>query len=380
MTWLALRMLLYDKVRSLALVTGVTIAAVLIAQQSGIFYNLMATTAGPIAILDAPPVWVMGRRVQSVDTPEGLRAAELTRVRGVAGVAWAVPLLHANAEVRSATRPTEAVQVFGLDDDTMTGLPTRITAGRAEDLRGPGAIMLDRAGFARLFPGEPIAPGRAFEIGGTLVRVAGIIDSPATFYGLPMVFARLSLARTLAGGDGEALSYVLALPAPGVSAEDTAARIAAATGLKALTGAQFRRETIGYYLRVSGIAENFGVTILVGLLAGATVVGQTFYMFATENLKHFAALKAIGVTNRTILGMVLLQALYVGAIGLALGLGIAAGFFVLLDYPTSAFRAMTLPGPIAAGTAATVFLMMAGASLVSARRLLAVDAAIVFRG
>ena len=41
-------------------------------------------------------------------------------------------------------------------------------------------------------------------------------------------------------------------------------------------------------------------------------MSQTFYLFTVENLKQFGALKAIGVTNRRLVGMILLQAFTVG--------------------------------------------------------------------
>jgi ABC-type antimicrobial peptide transport system permease subunit len=43
------------------------------------------------------------------------------------------------------------------------------------------------------------------------------------------------------------------------------------------------------------------------------------------------ALKAIGTTNVRIIGMILLQALVVGVIGYALGMGLTASFFTVTE-------------------------------------------------
>jgi len=72
---------------------------------------------------------------------------------------------------------------------------------------------------------------------------------------------------------------------------------------------------------------NFGITITIALIVGTVVAGQTFYLFTLENLKQFGALKAIGVTNWRLTGMVLLQAFVVGVMGFGLGTGMAAAFF-----------------------------------------------------
>src|SRR5438128_7158867 len=101
------------------------------------------------------------------------------------------------------------------------------------------------------------------------------------------------------------------------------------TGLRARTSDQFRWDCIRYYLKNTGIPVNFGITIAVALVVGTVVAGQTFYLFTVDNLKQFGALKAIGVTNLRLIGMILLQAWTVGMLGFALGTGMAAGFFEL---------------------------------------------------
>ena len=84
-------------------------------------------------------------------------------------------------------------------------------------------------------------------------------------------------------------------------------------------------DCIGYYLRNTGIPVNFGITIAMALVVGAVVAGQTFYLFTVDNLKQFGALKAIGVTDAPAIGMILLQAVTVGALGFSLGTGHGRG-------------------------------------------------------
>ena len=72
---------------------------------------------------------------------------------------------------------------------------------------------------------------------------------------------------------------------------------------------------------------NFGITIALGFIVGAAVTGQTFYLFTIENLKQFGALKAMGVSNLRLVGMILLQALVVGLLGYGIGIGMTAVFF-----------------------------------------------------
>ena len=69
---------------------------------------------------------------------------------------------------------------------------------------------------------------------------------------------------------------------------------------------------------------NFLSAVALGFIVGITVSGQTFYNFTLDNLRYFGTLKAMGTTNRTLLQMMLLQALMVGTIGYGLGVGIAS--------------------------------------------------------
>lgn len=65
---------------------------------------------------------------------------------------------------------------------------------------------------------------------------------------------------------------------------------------------------------------------MLGFLVGTAIAGQTFYLFTIENIKQFGALKAMGTSNRTILLMVLSQAVQVGIVGYGVGVGLAALF------------------------------------------------------
>ena len=89
---------------------------------------------------------------------------------------------------------------------------------------------------------------------------------------------------------------------------------------------------------------------------------------------------AMGVANRTILRMVLLQAMIVAGIGYAIGIGLCAGFFEITSRVSINLRGFELPWQVAAGTAGAVFIIIVIASLASVRRVMVVDPAIVFRG
>ena len=61
--------------------------------------------------------------------------------------------------------------------------------------------------------------------------------------------------------------------------------------------------------------------VVAGVVIGVLVCGQMLYNFTLDNLRHYGAIKAMGASNRRLVGMVLVQALTVGALGYGLGLG-----------------------------------------------------------
>lgn len=190
---------------------------------------------------------------------------------------------------------------------------------------------------------------------------------------------RYSQAVNFVGRERTQLSYVLARPQPGVDPLELCRRIEAQTGLRARTSEQFQWDCVLYYLKHTGIPVNFGITIAIALIVGVAVAGQTFYLFTVENLKQFGAIKAIGVTNLRITGMILLQALTVGAIGFSIGTGLCAAFFAITlnNLPT---RGLVLMWQNAIGAGVAIFFVVILASLISIRRVLVLEPAEVFRG
>lgn len=378
MLWIAWKMLVGNRVKYLGIVFGVVFAALLIAQQASIFCGLMSFTINQIRDVEGPGIWVMDKGVQYVDDIKPLADTELFRVKGVPGVEWAVRFYKGIARARLEEGTYEQMILLGLDDATLVGAPRQLFMGSIADLRKPDAVIIDDAGYRRIWPDEPFRIGRTFEMNDRRAVVVGLAKAGRTFTSFPIVYTRYSQAVLFAPPERRVLSFVLAEAAPGVALEEVCRRIEERTGLQAVTRTQFLWKTILYYLRKTGIPLNFGITVLLGFFVGTAIAGQTFYLFTIENIRQYGALKAMGASNWTILAMVLAQGLQVGLVGYGVGVGLAAvfGWWV-----RGASRlAFFMPWEVLAITAAAVFVIVLVASLVSVRKVLVVEPAIVFRG
>jgi putative ABC transport system permease protein len=378
MNFVALRMLTGDRSKYFGLVFAIAFCTFLLENQTSIFANIMRRTASQILDVTDAEVWVMDPQTEYWDQTKALKDTDLTRVRGVPGVAWAVRLFKGNPVAKTLQGKFAVSLLIGLDDATLSGAPRKMLLGSWQRLREPDSVVIDQAGYVLLFPGEPLELGRTLEMNDHRVTLVGISDASAPFLSVPVMHTRYSEAVNFLGRERTQLSFIIARPLQGTSPEQLAARIAGATALRARTTQQFMGDCIRYYIKNTGIPVNFGITILVALVVGTVVAGQTFYLFTVENLKQFGTLKAMGVTNPRLVGMILLQAASVAALGFAIGTGMAATFFEI-TLRQLATRGMVLMWQCAALTAGCIFFVAAVASVLSIRRVLVLEPAEVFR-
>jgi putative ABC transport system permease protein len=379
MNFIALRMLTGDRAKYFGLVFAIAFCTFLLENQTSIFANILKRTASQILDVTDAEVWVMDPKTEYWEQTKALKDTDLTRVRGVPGAQWAVRLFKGNPVAKTLDGKFAVSFLVGLDDATLAGAPRKMLMGSWERLREPDSVVVDKAGYILLFPGQPLELGRTLEMNDHRVTIVGISDASAPFVSLPVMHARYSEAVNFLGRERTELSFVIARPLPGVSPKELATRIGAQTGLRARTTDEFMWDCVRYYLRNTGIPVNFGITIAVALVVGTVVAGQTFYLFTVENLRQFGALKAIGVTNPRLIGMILLQAATAASLGFALGTGMAATFFELTLHKL-ATRGIVLMWQCVALTGACILFVAIVASILSIRRVLVLEPAAVFRG
>jgi len=372
-------MLLGDRAKFVMLLGGVTFAALLMLQQASVFCGLLTWTTSHITNLQAR-VWVVEAKVEQANELKPLRDTDVSRVRSVDGVGWAVPLYIGITNARLSDGNFKPILLVGLDSATLVGRPATVLGGRLEDLRKPNSIFIDDLALQRLrTPGGP-APGigDSFEINDREARVVGICKADRAFFGYPYVFTTYDQALQFAPRQRKMLSASLVEPADGWTAEATARKIERETGLKAYTHDEFFWATIRWYFKNTGIPISFGTTILLGIIVGIAISGQTFYTFVLENLRHLGALKAMGAGNLLLSGMLVFQALFVGFTGYGVGMLAAVAF------GTGAIKRgqppFVMPWQLPAGVFLLILLICLLAALIGILKVTRLEPAVVFRG
>ncbi len=374
-------MLMGDRSKYFAIVFGVTFACFLIAEQSATFCGVMLRTTSQIRDTHGADIWVMNTGVRYVDDLKAISDDDLFRVRSVPGVAWAVNLYRGQGQAQLANGTYQGVILMGLDDSSLAGAPTHVLVGKIGDLQDPDAILVDEAGFRQMWPDEPLGTGKVIEMNQRRAVVVGVYRASQTFMTMPIIYTRFSQATLFVppAPTGRLMPFVLAKAQPGIKPDVVAHRIQEQTDLKALTNDAFISLTMNYYLEHTGIPLNFGTTVLLAFLVGSAIAGQTFYLFTVENLKQFGTLKAMGMSDRCVVGMILIQGLVVGSIGYGFGVGLATlyGIFAQRAMPLLAFF---LPWQVLVLTGVAMIVIVFLASLLSIRRVLVLEPAVVFQG
>lgn len=376
---IAIKILLGDKAKYLGLVFGVTFATVLITQQVCIFIGLMSRTAGSIFAVTESDIWVMDNRVRYIEEVEPMRDMELYNVRSVQGVEWAVPFYKGISTIRMQDGLTQQVQLIGVDDVSLVGICSNKIMGDPTIIRQPQSAMMDVNGYYFTWPGQKVQLGKNIELNDNRLVIDAICETKPTFFTFPIMYVSYGTAIRVTPPQRNKLPFILVKLKREENIEEVKKRIIQQTGLQALTNNEFAWRSINYILERTGIPVNFGITVILGVLIGAAITAQTFYIFVVENLKQFAAMKAVGVTNSQLLRIVLTQASIVGLVGYGIGIGATAAFFVLMkDLP--ALRGYYLYWQVMLGSFIAIAMIILLSIFFSLRKVFRIDPAIVFRG
>lgn len=345
MIGLALKMLFGDTAKYLMLVAGLFFATFLIVQQASVFCGLMRWTTATLKNV-AAPIYVVESEVDQVNETNPLRDTDVSRVRSVSAIRWAMPLYSGIQRVRLDDGSFKTIQLIGIDGASLAGGPGAMVSGNLEDLRLPNTVVIDELATERLAQDKahPIRIGDRFEINDIEARVVGICKAMRSFTGGPYVWTTYERALQYTPPSRKMLSAVIAAPIEGMSPEEAADEIQRQTGLRAYVNrgfgpssrdvedekgksfGDFNTSTVWWYVKNTGIPFSFGTTVVIGFIVGVAIACQTFYAFVLDNLKHLGALKAMGMSNFRLSIMLIFQAATVGIIGFGIGLAATSGF------------------------------------------------------
>lgn len=317
MVALARKTLIYEWRRFLPAMLAVGFAGLLQLLQLALVLGIFGATSVYVTGSSAD-VWIGYPGTQSVGSGRSIDVGVEARVLMDPAVTRVEPYLWVDGDWRGAV-DTGGVSVFvsGIDP-AAHGLmfAKALTPALRERLAEPDAVIVDRADLDKL----GVAPGQSATINGHRVRVVGVSQGLRGLGGIN-VLTSLDTARLLdTDATDNGPTYFVAKLRDPTQAVEVAKRLQGDTAFGPYTtwsAADFARRSVRYWLFDTGAGA--GVLFLAGIvfLVGAVITSQTLIGAVNGSVREYATLNALGVGVGALRKVVLEQAFWVGALGLA---------------------------------------------------------------
>ena len=352
-----------------ALIAGTLVLTDTISQTFGGLYTTVYQGTDAVVRAKAAFTGIQGSGAQRPPVDAGL-VASLRTVKGVAADAGDISgytrLIGKNGQALG--KPANGPPTLGGNWSQVAALnPFHLVAGHAPQAAGQVAIDAKSARDGHLAVGDTttvLANGPPQRVQVVGIVGFGTADSPG---GASVVLFTTPAAQRLVTAPGK-VNTIAFVAQPGVSQTQLARNLQAAlpAGLEAVSGQQAASEARSDIVNALG---QFNTLLLVfaiaALLVGAFQIFNTFSITVAQRTRENGLLRALGATRRQILSSVLLEAVTVGllasAVGLGLGVAVAAGLKALLaglgiDIPAGGivFAARTVLIALLVGTGVTV--------------------------
>ena len=319
---LAYRDIRHNLGRFLLTCVGVGLLLGIVLSMIGIYRGLV-DDALVLVRSPAAEMWVVeaGRRgpfAEASRLPEDVR----NMVARMEGVAAAGAVTYQSVETALGARNLR-LTVVG-HEPGRPGEPPPLVAGRPIT-RGHYELIADRR--------AGIGLGTAIRLGRNVFTVVGLTQGQVDSAGNPVVFLTLSDAQRLQfelEGDAaraqaargavqnpHTINAVVARLSPGTHADAVAAAVRRWKHLSALTQAEQEAILLGSV--VEKARRQIGLFTATLLLVSTVIIALIVYTLTLDKTREIATLKLIGAPDRTIVGLILQQALAIGAIGFLAG-------------------------------------------------------------
>ncbi|MGV9566762.1 ABC transporter permease [Streptomyces sp. NPDC003480] len=307
------------------------------------FDRLFASTAADVTVSPKEDLTSPLPSGVTATLPASL-AGRIARVNGVAAAHVDVAVRnitvvdHSNEPVGPTTgAPTIAKNWYVTDRS-----PVKLTSGRAPHGAGEALLDADTARHRQVRIGDTLRV--LAQPGSFPVRVTGIATFTTTNPGAALVFLDTPTAQTRLLGRPDTATAISVDAAPGLTDARLKERIAAA--LRSPSGgsasydlrtaseqAKSSTDQLGAFLDViKYVMLGFaGIAVLVGVF----LIVNTFSMLIAQRTRELGLLRALGADRRQVRRSVLTEALLLGLVsatlGLAVGIGLAAGLIRLMS-------------------------------------------------
>ena len=320
---LAVRDIRHNLGRFLLTCLGLSLLLGIVMSMIGIYRGLVAE-ALTLVRSPAADLWVVeaetrGPFAEASRIPGDSREA----VARIAGVLEAGAVTYQSIDIERAGRKLR-IYLVGYEIGRPGG-PPALVEGR-NIARSRFELVADR--------GTGLGVGKRLQLGRQTFDVVGLTSGQVSSGGDPVVFvtlrdaqklqfdlappaARRELARGASEASSDIVNAIVARVSPNVPVGTVAEGVRRWKHLSALT--QEEQETILSRSVIERARRQIGLFTSLLLIVSTVIIALIIYTLTIDKLREIATLKLIGAPDRTIIGLIIQQALAMGAIGFGLG-------------------------------------------------------------
>lgn len=386
MASIARKNLLQDIPRFLVAQAGIMFAVSLVTIQTGLQRGFASSTSVLIDKSQAD-IWLASDKMVHLDLTLPLTYERVSQARNVAGVDLAEAFIYQGKLWRDKNDKLGSVTLIGFDPDGKLFSPWNITKGSVKDLKQPFSIFVDETSLEGL---NLKGVGDSGKIQALKANVVGLTQGAKSIVLGDLVFTSLENANTYGNPLADTTStpkvleandkvtFILVRAKPGENLQSLKKRLETALpNTRAHTREEMAQQTQEYWKERSGIGFILGLGAVVGIIVGVVIVAQILYSSASDHIKEFGTLKAMGASDWVIYRVIIEQALWMAVLGyipgMALCLGVAA-------WTAATQSIVILITPVSAATVFGITVVMCvGSAIFAIQKVTRVDPAIVFK-
>jgi putative ABC transport system permease protein len=380
---LALQILIDTPGRLAVSLAGILLAVVLMFSQAG-FRNAMFDSQAELIHRLSGDLFILNKLKHIIYAPKPFASRRLYQAQAVPGVRAVYPLyIESTASVwkNAVDHSARPLRVLAFNpDDHVFDFPE--VAAYSDILKMPDTVLFDEK--ARDYYGKPQA-GTQTELAHRAVTVVGTFRLGTDFFtdGNVIMSDRnfekffpdwSSLAPHLATVQ---LGIVQLAPGADLATVQSALRGALPDDVVVLTKPELVEQEVHYWRDNTAIGYIFSLGMVVGFAVGIIICYQILYTNVNNYLPQFGTLKAMGFTNRYLVGVVLQQAVFLAVLGFLPALLASQVLFWIVSGLTGLLMFLT-PIRIAVILVVTVAMCLISGTI-AVRRILTADPAEVFK-
>ncbi|MBJ6723657.1 ABC transporter permease [Geomesophilobacter sediminis] len=375
MFYIALKIILYDKLRSFFTLLGVVFAVSLIFAQVGIYQGLMEASS---VLIDhtAGDIWVTSKNSKNFDFCQPFPEYFYYSALQVPGVQSVDKAIIGWGMIRQQNGGQEQVEIMGYQPDRGVGGPWDLKEGRPSDVKNGNFMIVDESAVKRL---GAFKVGDYRDVMARRIQIMGISRGVKSFTTAPYLFTSYSLAQelvTYVGHDNTVFLIIKTLPG---SDKGTVIRLLREKlpAMDVLSKEEFSSKTRLYWTIETGVGFSFLLTIMVSFFIGMLIVGQTIYNSTIEHIKEYGTMKALGASTAEISRIIVSQAAINALVGYSVSLLVTLASVKMYE---AGGMVMVVKTSVNLIILLMTMLMCLCSAFYSIKKIKNIDPAILFRG